>query len=75
MQNQIVQAMRMYLLAHKGSLELTLSTQPKEYGLNPQISQREVGESRKALGLQWMAYKLSNITKNNNPSLKWVWGY
>jgi hypothetical protein len=29
------------LLAHKVALELTLSTQHKEYGLNPQISQRE----------------------------------
>jgi hypothetical protein len=33
--------MEMLLLAHKGSLELTLSTQHKGYGLNPQISQRE----------------------------------
>jgi hypothetical protein len=31
----------MLLLAYKGSLELTLSTQHKGYGLNPQISQRE----------------------------------
>jgi hypothetical protein len=33
--------MGMLLLAHKVALELTLSTQHKEYGLNPQISQRE----------------------------------
>jgi hypothetical protein len=33
--------MEMLLLAHKGALELTLSTQQKEYGLNQQISQRE----------------------------------
>jgi hypothetical protein len=31
----------MLLLAHKNALELTLSTQHKEYGLNPHISQRE----------------------------------
>jgi hypothetical protein len=36
--------MEMLLLAHKGSIDLTLSTQHKGYGLNPQISQREVGE-------------------------------
>jgi hypothetical protein len=33
--------MEMLLLAHRVALELTLSTQHKEYGLNPQISQRE----------------------------------
>jgi hypothetical protein len=33
--------MGMLLLAHKVALELTLSTQHKEYGLNPQISQKE----------------------------------
>jgi hypothetical protein len=33
--------MRMLLLAHKDALELTLSTQHKGYGSNPQISQRE----------------------------------
>jgi hypothetical protein len=33
--------MEMLLLAHKVTLELTFSTQHKEYGLNPQISQRE----------------------------------
>jgi hypothetical protein len=33
--------MEMLLLAHKITLELTLSTQHKGYGLNPQISQRE----------------------------------
>jgi hypothetical protein len=37
--------MGMLLLAHKDALEITLSTQHKEYGLNPQISQKEVGES------------------------------
>jgi hypothetical protein len=37
--------MRMLLLVYKDALELTLSTQRKEYGLNPQISQKEVGES------------------------------
>jgi hypothetical protein len=31
----------MLLLAHKDDLEITLSTQHKEYGLNQQISQRE----------------------------------
>jgi hypothetical protein len=31
----------MLLLAHKVTLEFTFSTQHKEYGLNPQISQRE----------------------------------
>jgi hypothetical protein len=33
--------MEMLLLPHKVALELTLSTQHKEYGLNPQISQGE----------------------------------
>jgi hypothetical protein len=37
--------MEMLLLAHKDALDITLSTQHKEYGLNPQISQKEVGES------------------------------
>jgi hypothetical protein len=41
----------MLLLAHKDTLELTLSTQHKGYGLNPQISQREVWESHWGLGL------------------------
>jgi hypothetical protein len=33
--------MEMLLLAHKVALELTLSTEHKGYGLNPQIKQRE----------------------------------
>jgi hypothetical protein len=33
--------MGMLLLSQKVALELTLSTQHKEYGLNPQISERE----------------------------------
>jgi hypothetical protein len=37
--------MEILWLAHKVSIELTLSTQLKEYDLNSQISQREVGES------------------------------
>jgi hypothetical protein len=37
--------MEILLLAHKGSLELTFSTQHKGYDLNPQISQKEEGES------------------------------
>jgi hypothetical protein len=41
MRNRSAQAMGMLLLAHKDALELTLSTQHKEYGLNPQMSQRE----------------------------------
>jgi hypothetical protein len=46
----------MLLLAHKDALELILSTQHKEYGLNPQISQREgLGRATKAWGLQEMA--------------------
>jgi hypothetical protein len=32
---------KMLLLAHKVTLELTFSTQHKDYGLNPLISQRE----------------------------------
>jgi hypothetical protein len=35
--------MGMLFLAHKYGLELTLLTQHKGYGLNPQILQREVG--------------------------------
>jgi hypothetical protein len=46
MQNQSAQAMEMLLLAHKVTLELTFSTQHKEYGFNPQISQREGWEER-----------------------------
>jgi hypothetical protein len=55
MQNQSAQAMEMLLLAHKDALELTLSTQHKGYGLNPQISQREIGGATKAYGLYEMA--------------------
>jgi hypothetical protein len=33
--------MEMLFLAYKVTLELTFSTQQKEYDLNPQISQRE----------------------------------
>jgi hypothetical protein len=37
--------MGILFVAHKDDLELTLSTQHKEYGLNPQISQkRGLGE-------------------------------
>jgi hypothetical protein len=41
MRNQSAQAMEMLLYAHKVTLELTSSTQQKNYGLNPQISQKE----------------------------------
>jgi hypothetical protein len=67
--------MEMLLLAHKVTLELTFSTQHKVYGLNPQISQREGwGEPLRLRALLEMAWDLSNITRNNNPPLKKVWG-
>jgi hypothetical protein len=67
--------MEMLLLAHKVSLELTLSTQHKEYRFNTQISQREGwGEPLRLGALLEMAWVLSNITRNNSPHLKKAWG-
>jgi hypothetical protein len=67
--------MEKLLLAHKVTLELTFSTQHKEYGLNPQLSQREGwGEPLRLRALLEMTWDLSNITRNNNPSLKKAWG-
>jgi hypothetical protein len=72
--NKSAQAMKMLLLAHKVTLELTFSTQHKEYGLNPQISQKEGwGEPLRLRALLEMAWDLSNITRNSNPSQKKAW--
>jgi hypothetical protein len=58
----------MLLLSHKDALELTLSTQHKGYDLNPQISQREVGESQKSLGLARIGLGAQQSHQEHQPS-------